>query len=260
MGSKNAKKPVDAAIAEAASTGAITGVSTTDAVEEEQLHNFHLGTPALICRWRLSAATLPLENRHLRALGKRQVQGKPVSTKLIAWAKQHLEGTLRSGAADHPDGVLMLVIDTQGQAVMSVGPYQDLLFTSEKQLVQRANEACHEAHKTGIAPETLWLVHDDVLRVGIDEQVSFSAVGSLISDLAHTLGITVIHDAELLQKVSVQQIAYDQLFLASDEYGIALGQKKNDTKTQSRVAQKMYDSYQALLELPHKKSHKQAAQ
>ena len=78
--------------------------------------------------------------------------------------------------------------------------------------------------------------------------------------MAHTLGITVIHDTELLQKVSVQQIAYDQLFLASDEYGIALGQKKNDTKTQSRVAQKMYDSYQALLELPHKKSHKQAAQ
>lgn len=256
MESTNAKKPVDTDISGAASTGTIAGVSTTDSVEEEQLHNFHLGTPALICRWRLSAATLPLENRHLRALSKRHVQSKPVSTKLIAWAKQHLEGTLCSGAAEHPDGVLMLVIDRQGQAVMSVGPYQELLFTSDKQLLQRAATAQHEAQHTGVVPETLWLVQDDVLLVGIDEQVAFSAVGTLISDLAHTLGITVIHDAELLQKVGAQQIAYNQLFLASDEYGIVLGQKRNATATQPNVAQKMYESYEALLELPHKKARK----
>ena len=31
---------------------------------------FTLGTPALVCRWRLASGALPLENRHLRALGQ----------------------------------------------------------------------------------------------------------------------------------------------------------------------------------------------
>ena len=34
---------------------------------------FELGAPALVCRWRLASRTLPLENRHLRALAARSV-------------------------------------------------------------------------------------------------------------------------------------------------------------------------------------------
>ena len=33
--------------------------------------DFELGEPALVCRWRIAGGRLPLENRHLRALGAR---------------------------------------------------------------------------------------------------------------------------------------------------------------------------------------------
>ena len=73
--------------------------------------DFALGTPALVCRWRLADRTLPLENRHLRALSRRVVDDAPVSSQLVAWAKQHIEWTLAEGAAACPDGTLMLVVD-----------------------------------------------------------------------------------------------------------------------------------------------------
>ena len=38
------------------------------AAEQE---GFELGTPALVCRWRLSGGMLPMANRHLRALAAR---------------------------------------------------------------------------------------------------------------------------------------------------------------------------------------------
>ena len=45
---------------------------------------------------------------------------------LVAWAKQHIEWTLGDGAAANPDGVLMMIVDTEGRAAMSVGPYEEL--------------------------------------------------------------------------------------------------------------------------------------
>ena len=76
-----------------------------------------LGRPALVCRWRLASRALPLENRHLRALGRRSVGGAPVSPQLIAWAKQHIEWTLSEGAARNPDGVLMVIVDEGGRGM-----------------------------------------------------------------------------------------------------------------------------------------------
>ena len=70
--------------------------------------DFTLGRPVLVCRWRLASGGLPMENRHLRALSKRVVNGQAVSTQLVAWAKQHIEWTLRDGSALNPDGVLVL--------------------------------------------------------------------------------------------------------------------------------------------------------
>ena len=35
-----------------------------------EMRDFKLGTPALVCRWRLASGRLPLENRHLRALSR----------------------------------------------------------------------------------------------------------------------------------------------------------------------------------------------
>ena len=41
------------------------------------MDEFELGVPALVCRWRLAGRTLPLENRHLRALSQRRVTTLP---------------------------------------------------------------------------------------------------------------------------------------------------------------------------------------
>ena len=90
------------------------------------MEGFELGEPVLICRWRLSNRKLPLENRHMRALVARTVNGMQVPVELMAWAKQHIEWTLEQGSADNPNGTLMLIVDDQGRAAMTVGPYVPL--------------------------------------------------------------------------------------------------------------------------------------
>ena len=114
-------------------------------VNSAEMKDFKLGKPALVCRWRLASGRLPLENRHLRALGRRSVNQAPVSTQLIAWAKQHIEWTLRDGSATNPDGVLMLIIDDGGQAAMTVGPYEGLSNADSGTLFARAINAGAEA-------------------------------------------------------------------------------------------------------------------
>ena len=94
-------------------TVARTGAAQTDGA-------FQLGKPELVCRWRLAGARLPLENRHLRALGRRHVNSGEMDKALVAWAKQHIEWTLADGGALHPDGVLMLIVDESGRAAMTV--------------------------------------------------------------------------------------------------------------------------------------------
>jgi hypothetical protein len=98
-----------------------------------------------------------MENRHLRALSKRVVNGQAVSTQLVAWAKQHIEWTLRDGSALNPDGVLMIVLDEKGQAAMTVGPYEPIDSPTAATLADRAIESAREAEETGVAPETLGL-------------------------------------------------------------------------------------------------------
>ena len=81
-----------------------------DQEELEAVQKFELDNPELVCRWRLAGGVLPLDNRHLRALSKRVVAQKEVSPHLIAWAKQHIEGTLKEGSQEFPDGVLMICL------------------------------------------------------------------------------------------------------------------------------------------------------
>ena len=114
---------------------------------------FELKKPVLVCRWRLSHRRLPLKNRHMRALLARTVNGRPVDQPLAAWVKQHIEWTLDKGASEHPDGVLLFVIDAEGQAAMAVGPYASLEDTSLAALVSRAARARQEAMQTGVSPE-----------------------------------------------------------------------------------------------------------
>lgn len=190
----------------------------------QRVEEFELGEPALVCRWRLAGGKLPLENRHLRALGHRTVCGRPVSTQLIGWAKQHIEWTLKDGSVENPDGVLMLVMDAEGRAAMSVGPYAELAEKGVAVLAARAGLARREAAETGVAPETLFAVEGDALVCGLDEGGFAAEAGgaaTLVVDLAGALGVDVRYDGGLAERVEAGEGSEDA-FLASDEHGIVV--------------------------------------
>lgn len=207
------------------------------------MDGFTLGTPALICRWRLSNRHLPLQNRHLRALLARTVEGKPLTKELVAWAKQHIEWTLDQGAAEHPDGTLMLMLDREGRAAMTVGPYEPLTDLRLSSLTRRATSAAREGQATGVAPETLWIVHDDVLYWDGGEGGSPSGCASLVSQLARTLGLHVVPKRELLESLGASKLAYDEAFLVSDEHGIVPA-----SNARGPHGIRMAQGYQRLLE------------
>lgn len=186
------------------------------------MSGFSLGRPALVCRWRLANRALPLENRHLRALSRRTVNGAAVSAQLVAWAKQHIEWTLADGAALHPDGVLMTVIDESGNAAMAVGPYEPLGRTTALALARRAARSAQEAEKTGVSPETLWALSDGRLLWGVGRDEPAAGTASLVLDLARALGFGVERAEDLAVRVIGHDIEAAEVFLASDEHGVVL--------------------------------------
>ena len=159
---------------------------------------FEVGEPVLVCRWRLAKRTLPAANRHMRALGSRIVNGAPLSKQLLGWAKQHIEWTLAEGTVEHPNGVLMLLVDAEGRAAMAAGDYEPLADDSLAGLVARARESVREAGELGVAPETLWAARDGALVCAAPEGQPFSGVSTLVEDLAAAYGLPVAHDAGLL--------------------------------------------------------------
>ena len=183
------------------------------------MEGFELGDPVLVCRWRLANKKLPLENRHMRALVARSVDGKKVPTALMAWAKQHIEWTLEQGAADNPNGTLMLILDDQGRAAMTVGPYLPLQDVSLAGLARRADRARTEGASTGVAPETLWVVKDDVLMWD-PQETNPSGAASLILHLAKTLGLDVKRWPGVTDAIGSQALGFDEAFLVSDEHGV----------------------------------------
>ena len=184
------------------------------------MEGFELGAPALVCRWRLANRQLPLENRHLRALLARKLDGTPVAPELTAWAKQHIEWTLDAGAAEHPNGVLMLIVDVEGRAAMTVGPYVPLPDATLAGLAHRADRAAQEAAHTHVAPESLWVARDDVLLWDQGAGCAPSGAASLVAQLAQTLGIEVQRWDGLLDAVASGALRYDEAFLVSDEHGV----------------------------------------
>ena len=185
------------------------------------MDDFKLLNPVLVCRWRLATGRLPLKSRHLRALGDRFVDGAHLSKALLGWVSQHLEWSLEEGSRIYHDGVLMLVVDDQGCAAMSAGPYKALDNRSANGLLMRAMDARREAEHTGVAPEELWVVEDDVLtcaRFG-----SASGCASLVGDLARTFGFEVREDEKMLARLAHEGFAPGlEVFLASDEHGVVV--------------------------------------
>lgn len=209
---------------------------------------FGLSAPAAVCRWRIAGGRLPLANRHIRALSRRTVNGGRLSPELVAWAKQHVEQTLARGSAEHPDGVLMLVIDTDGRAAMTVGPYKPLDRTTLSELLIRAALSHREAETTGVAPESIWIAQDDALIWDCERDFSTSGCASLIEELAHTMGIRVERRPQLYRSIDQGLIRFDEAFLVSDEHGVVLARDRAGERGR-RFAQ----SYETLLEKERKK-------
>ncbi len=193
-----------------------------------KLQGFSLEHPALVVRWKLKDRSLPLQNRHLRALSESMANGRQVSSQLVAWAKQHIEWTLESGAIDHPDGVLLLVVDTDGQAVMSTGPYEQLRHRGASDLANRAVSSRFNQLGGGVASEVLWASADDGLICGAQENDIQSGMTSLVLDLAHTLKLDVRFDEDLANKV-LEGENFEEVFLSSDEHGIILADCEDAT-------------------------------
>ncbi len=144
---------------------------------------------------------VPMLNRHIRALSERLVQGEPLTHNMLSWAKQHVEWSLAEGDYTAHDGVLMLVIDINGNAAMTVGEYEPLADTSAKALRARSAEARSEADETG---ELAFVAPADECLCG---------TATLIEQLAQTKGIPVT-------RVDIPAQLKGALFLVSDEHGV----------------------------------------
>ncbi len=210
---------------------------------EYELGNFKLGKPALVCRWRLAGKRLPLANRHMRALSRRNIQDEPISAELVVWVRQHVEWTLTRGAAQHPDGVLMLMVDEDKHAAMTVGAYEPLPSTCARQLALRAQHAQDEATHTGIAPEVLWLAQEDHLVCTASAEQPLSGANDLVFQLATTIGIPTVRSATALAQFERDKTQTREAFLVSDEHGVVVA-----CDMQGIRGTKLARSYAALLE------------
>lgn len=208
------------------------------ASQERGLAGFDLDAPALVCRWRMANKHVPLLNRHIRALSQRTVNGASLSHNMLSWAKQHVEWSLAEGDYRERDGVLMLVIDVNGNAAMTVGAYEPLADTSRPALVERAAQARIEALETGVAPELLGAMASDgrlLIAAAPDEHVCGAA--TLVEQLASTRGRAVeqicpcVADIPATPSLEEMRTVLDAFcaeagsdaafFLVSDEHGIA---------------------------------------
>lgn len=180
---------------------------------QEAVEKFTLDKPALVCRWRMSNKKVPMLNRHIRALSERLVQGEPLTHNMLSWAKQHVEWSLAEGDYTAHDGVLMLVIDVNGNAAMTVGEYEPLTDTSAKALRARSAEARSEADETGVAPELLAAVDNGELAFVAPADECLCGTATLIEQLAQTKGIPVT-------RVDIPAQLKGALFLVSDEHGV----------------------------------------
>lgn len=212
-------------------------------VHGEGQGDFELGTPAIVCRWRLSGGSLPLENRHLRALLARTGNGKRVTRQLVAWAKQHIEWTLAEGSIGHADGVLMVVIDCDGKAAMTVGDYQPLTERHLSQLCQRAISSRDEAFVCGVAPEVICAIDGETLVMGLPAGERSAGAVSLVEDLARTIGMPIERREDLAAEIAEGHARYDEVFLVSDEHGIVTAEGYDGS-----CATRMREGYQRLLE------------
>lgn len=211
--------------------------------DDTKPEGFSLGKPAIVCRWRLASRRVPMLNRHIRALSERTIGGSPVSRNLISWAKQHIEWSLAEDATVDADGVLMIVIDTDGHAAMSTGPYEPLPDVSVPALAARARSARAEEGECGVAPEALCLVRDGALVIGAREGSNVCGTLSLVEQLARTRRIGVSFDEDAAEGI----MPHDGVILVSDEHGVVLaGEGCHPAEEDLEVARFLSDGVETL--------------
>lgn len=197
------------------------------AEQERGLEKFELAEPALVCRWRMARRAVPLLNRHIRALSQRVVNGAPLTTNMLSWAKQHVEWSLAAGEYEDANGVLMLVIDVNGDALMSVGPYEPLSDRSRAALIARAEQARCEQGLTGVAPELLGVVTSDGVMIAAAAHERLCGAGTLVEQLLATQGRPVVRAKDAADPLAeaTRALAVDPdavAFLVSDEHGVVV--------------------------------------
>ena len=177
---------------------------------QEAVEKFTLDKPALVCRWRMSNKKVPMLNRHIRALSERLVQGEPLTHNMLSWAKQHVEWSLAEGDYTARDGVLMLVIDVNGNAAMTVGEYELLAAVDNGELAF-------------VAPA--------------DECLCGTA--TLIEQLAQTKGIPVT-------RVDIPAQLKGALFLVSDEHGVVPATETDAAEADAATVAFFAEGYEKL--------------
>lgn len=211
---------------------------------------FHLGKPELVCRWRLAGRSVPLLNRHMRALGARHVRGEALTANLLGWVKQHIEWSLAEDPSAVADGVLMIVVDEDGQAAMSTGVYEPLAKTSLEDLAARAQTAQTEAAELGVAPEVLCTVEGGGIVVGLPEEAPAAGALSLIEQLAQTRGIALRRDPALPYR-AVSGLVGGAAFLVSDEHGVVAAEDAAKTRDDAETVAFLSAAFDKLFDAAH---------
>ena len=203
---------------------------------------FELNEPALICRWRMAGRHIPMLNRHIRALSQRTVGEGPLGRNLLSWVKQHIEWSLAEDASVDPDGVLMVVVDVDGRAAMSVGAYEPLADRSPEALEARAADARREADATGVAPETLCLLRSGELVIGAPGEGFLCGTMTFVEQLARTCGLAVRFDPELAGVAEPS----DEVLLVSDEHGVVAALDEGASEKDRELAAFFSEAYETL--------------
>ena len=167
------------------------------------------------------------------------MQGEPLTHNMLSWAKQHVEWSLAEGDYTAHDGVLMLVIDINGNAAMTVGEYEPLADTSAKALRARSAEARSEADETGVAPELLAAVNNGELAFVAPADECLCGTATLIEQLAQTKGIPVT-------RVDIPAQLKGALFLVSDEHGVVPAADADAAESDAATVAFFVDGYEKL--------------
>ncbi len=207
---------------------------------QEPVENFELDTPALVCRWRMSKKQVPMLNRHIRALSQRRVMGEPLTANMLSWAKQHVEWSLAEGDFTCVDGVLMLVIDVNGNAAMTVGEYEPLQATDRAALLERAATARAEAETTGVAPELVAAVEGNRLVLAVPEGEHLCGTATLVEQLAQARGVQV-------ERTSDPSALAGAAFLISDEHGVVAPSDSEASSEDTAFVSFLAEGYTKLL-------------